>query len=47
MTTKPTIIAGVPFLALSHPDGRFLRLPDLFAFALHPASFMPDAAPQG
>jgi len=33
MTTKRTKIASVPFLALYHHDGRFLRLPGLFAFA--------------
>lgn len=33
MTTTLTKIAGVPFLALYHHDGRFLRLPGLFAFA--------------
>lgn len=33
MTTEHTTLAGVPFLALYHHDGRFLRLPGLFAFA--------------
>ncbi len=33
MTTKRITIAGVPFLALYHHDGRFLRHPGLFAFA--------------
>ena len=27
------LIGGVPFLALSHRDGRFIRLAGLFAFA--------------
>lgn len=27
------LIGGVPFKALSHRDGRFVRLPGLFAFA--------------
>ena len=32
------LIGGVPFLALSHRDGRFARLAGLFAFARRQAS---------
>lgn len=32
------LIGGVPFLALSHRDGRFVRLAGLFAFAKREAS---------
>ncbi len=32
------LIGGVPFLALSHRDGRFVRAPGLFAFARREAS---------
>ena len=32
------LIGGVPFLALSHRDGRFMRLSGLFAFAKREAS---------
>ncbi|KRB52628.1 hypothetical protein [Phenylobacterium sp. Root700] len=32
------LIGGVPFLALSHRDGRFVRTPGLFAFARREAS---------
>lgn len=32
------LIGGVPFFALSHRDGRFVRRPGLFAFARRQAS---------